>query len=652
MFDAVAYLASKGLRGKSASGGRELTLPCFFDCGEPPNSSKRKLYVNVEDGVFNCKVCGASGGPYSLQQHFGDNPRAGTSDDAWTRRRILDWAAETGATMLSNNDPALLYLLNERGLGAETVIERKFGFVGDGWSLTGSLPGEFTREQLKATGLVHREGARAGEDFFYRHLLIPIIHHGHVIQIRGRIWGESRGGKYMSGPGEPVRAYNLDSLDGAEEAILTEGEFDAARLAEVLQSSTEERARRLAVVGLPGTDAWPGELDDYLAHLKRIFIGFDADEPGKRAAAKLQEKLGPRARVVELPFAGTKCDWTEYLLPARNDIEWENEHPYAGHGAGDVLRLMSQAAGKRIHSVAEAGAAFREYRGSNPGLQTGWREFDGLIRPGLLPGQVMFVLAKTGVGKTNILCNLAYQMRKHRILFVSLEMTREEVYHRMERVYLFHHPRATTIELEQQLGTLYICDENRLGERDLQALINEYRIEVGANPDLVLIDYLGYYARGARGSSPYEKSTNAAMQLKAEAKAARLVIIAPSQVNRVAKDGKPIDLDDARDSGAIEETGDFVLAAYRPETAEVSDAVNVRPTYKMKIQVLKSRHGGVGKVFTLQMDALCLVLVEDGTRAAKVAEEHNVLAWRGKSWEDLRAEQTRPQQLTIRGARP
>lgn len=922
MFDAVAYLATKGYRGRAASGGREMVYPCFLDCEEPPDSRKRKLYVNVEEGIYQCKVCTASGGPVTLQRHFGDDPKSGSSDDAFTRRRILDWAAKTGAEMLLHRDDVMLYLLRERGLGPQTIIDRKIGFVGSGWSLTGSLPAEFTREQLAATGLVHKSGHRSGTDFYTNHLLIPLISRGHVIQIRGRAWGETRGGKYMSGPGEEVRAWGVDSLDGAEEAILCEGEFDAIRLAEVLAACPDERAQSIAVIGLPGTNAWPDDLDDRLAGIKRLYVGFDSDKPGQSAGERLKDRFGARARLVQLPLIDEiKCDWTEYLLPVPDDADtaWRTAHPYAGHGAADVLRLMSQAAGRRIHSVAEAGAAFREYRARNTGLQTGWYELDAVLHPGLLPGQVMFMLAKTGclsgdtlltvnrglkafkvtladlyrrfngfdtrgynwdpaiptyvqrnidgvvrlarlkeawssgvlrtytvttaggrsiratdmhpfltedgwltlaqlqpgtrvmvntgrssvgrtrpggsyirravprhpyrgrrgpykggntvvehrlvveadlngltldaylallrdegtdisrlqflnprqwvvhhldhdprnndpanlammthaahrllhsregharhcleqvgldtvtaitphgyeptydltvwdephsfiaegfvvqnTGKTLLLCNMAYQMRQYRILLISLEMTREEVYHRLQRIYLFHNPLAKIAEMEADLARIWICDENRLGEKDISILVSEYEVETGARPDLVMVDYLGYYARGARGSSPYEKATNAAMQLKADAKGNRLVIVAPAQVNRMAKDGKPIDLDDARDSGAIEETGDFVVAAFRPDAALQADgsALNVRPTYKMKLSVLKSRHGGVGKTIALQMDALTLAIVEDGTRAAKRAEEHNAMAWQGYTWDDLRNKETAPVQQKLHG---
>ncbi len=651
-FDPITYLASKGHRGRSVSGGREMAYSCWW-CGEPSDSKKKKLYVSVADGFYHCKVCLESGGAFTLQRHFGDEPRNGSSDDSFARRRILDSAVKVGMDMLSNNDDVMLYLLNERGLSPETIIARKLGFVAGGWSLTGSVPEDTTREQIASTGLVHKDGPKAGKDFFHRHILIPILTRGHCIQIRGRAWGEVRGGKYMTGPGEPVRIYNPDSLDGAEEVVITEGEFDAMILDQKLKESPEPRAQKIAVIGLPGTNAVPEELDALLGEVKRVYIGFDSDDPGNRAAETLKERIGQRARILKLPNEdGRKCDWTEYLIPLSpvggDARSWKFEHPYAGHDWRDVLRLMSSASGKRVFSIREAGEAFRTYRSENEGLRTGYRGLDATIVPGLLPGQVVIALAKTGTGKTVWLCNLAYQMRHVRILFVSLEMTREEVYDRLRRIYLFHHPLATDHEVDEGLRNVYICDENRLGARDLGALASEFALEADGTPDAVFVDYLGYYARGFPGGSPYEKMGNAVMELKGEAKAGRYVVVSPAQVNRGAQEGKPLDIDDARDAGTIEETADFLLALYRPDDALMADGlVNAQPSGKLKLSLLKSRHGGKGRVFSLQMDLLTLAVVDDATPAAKEAEQHNYLAWRGHDWDHLRLMQTRPMQQAL-----
>ncbi len=648
--DVVSYLASKGLRGRAASGGREMTYPCCFDCQEPPGSKKKKLYVSTSNGLYNCKVCGASGGPYTLQKHFGDEPSTGTNDDIFARQRILDAATATGVTILNNNEDALLYLIGDRGLDPETIEGKKLGFIAGSWSLIDLLPEGITKDQVKSSGLVHRDGRMEGKDFFYRHLLIPIQRHGHTVQLRGRAWGESRGGKYMTGPGEPTRVYNADSVEDAEDVIITEGEFDAMILEQELAKADEPRARKIAVIGLPGTDAWPDELVDLLSDAKRIFIGFDSDDPGRKAAEKLKTELGPRARILALPNEDDrKCDWTEYLLPSKTDKAWKAAHPYTGHNWRDVMRLLSTASGKRIFSVAESGEAYRAHRSVNSGLRTGYMPIDSVLRPGLLPGQVMIILAKTGAGKTVFLCNLAVNMRAQRILYVSLEMTREEIYDRLRRIYCFHHPRASDAEVDRELANVYICDENRLGEKDLGNLISEFAIEAGGKPDVVFIDYLGYYARGQRGNSPYEKTTNAAMQLKAEAKAGRFVVIAPSQVNRFAKEGKAIDIDDARDSGAVEETADFLMALWRPDDGLNTETVinNAQPSGVVNMSVLKSRHGGKGKVFRFQMDVLTLAVVEEDSGDARRARQHNDQSWRGLSWEELRKREGAPIQTSM-----
>lgn len=654
-FDVISYLASKGKRGRAASGGREMVYPCWFDCEEPPDSRKLKLYVHVEDGFYNCKVCNVSGGSYMLQKYFGDEPRQGSNDEPFTRRRILDHATARGEEMLANNDAVLHYLLRERGLSPETIVERKLGFVAGGWSLVGTLPEGISVEAVRTSGLVYRDGPRQDRDFFYRHILIPFLSRGHVISMRAKAWGDIQGGKYLTGQGDTPRLYNADTLDGAEDAIITEGEFDTMILAQTLAGAPEARLRRIAVVSLSGVNAIPEDFDDLMREVKRIYIGFDSDGAGRKAAEALKERIGTRARILQLPFDDDrKCDWTEYLLPEQapeGHSTWKSEHPYAGHGWRDVHRLLSSAAGKRIYSIYEAGEAFRTYRETNTGVQTGYGELDAILNPGLLPGQVVVILAKTGAGKTVFLCNLAYNMRQRPLLMVSLEMTREEIYDRLRRIFLFHHPEASDLDVEDGLKNIYICDENRLGEKDLSILIAEFRIEAEVTPEVVMIDYLGYYSRGAKGNSPYEKATNGIMQLKAEAKSGRYVVIVPSQVNRFAKEGKRIDLDDARDSGAVEETADFLMALWRPDDAHIDEDSVLKdhrtPTGAVNLTLLKSRHGGKGKEVKLVMDLLTLAVVPAGTsKAARVKAHNNDITL---TWDMLRRRETAPIQRELEG---
>jgi replicative DNA helicase len=991
-FDPVAYLAGKGWHGR-ATGGHEVVYPCFFDCGEDQSSRKRKLYLNSTTGMYDCKVCGTHGGPYLLAKHFGDiltdnqlHTDQQLAGDPFARRRLLDAATTAAADMLPANPAILDYLTGTtmtpyglgRGLTPETVVERRLGFAGGKhWSLTAAL--DLTgvdAATLTSTGLARSDG----RDTFSTHITIPYLARGHTEQIRGRNIGAT-GSKYLSAAGAGVALYNRDSLDDADEVLITEGEFDAMIARQSFAASGDEKLAALAVVALPGTSSWPTDLPGYLTGVRRIWLGLDADEPGRKATAKLADTLGRRARPLALPEMHQ--DWTDWI--ARGGATCEQ-----------IAGLFAAASGRRVFSMADAGRSWRAQRTLSGGLKTGYTGLDSTILPGLLPGQVAVLYSKTGTGKQNdvdevvptptgwrrfgdlqpgdqvfgqngspttvtgvwpqidrrawrvtfsdrtslvagpdhlwqvsyrggrrrewipcvmstteilaaglhyrreyrwiipmpgpvqfpkqqlliapytfgallangyltgtgavlttpdphvvarcrsehilhkhktpdgacrrygvlgvlpdlrrlgltvgsydkfipemyltasveqriallqglmdgdgstrgagrasvryhtmsrrlaadvqrlvwslggtamdnwmdrgpkgvegmlsimmpseiepfytprkvrgcppkyseprraivsiepvedrdmqcisvdapdalyqigaahivthntiLLCNMSYNMRRHNILFISLEMTREEIYERLRRIYLFWNPNATDAEVDAGLEHIYICDENRLDENAWADVLEEYQTETGTTPDLVMVDYLGYYARGHAGANRYEQVSNAIMSLKAAAKGngnpdSRFALITPSQVNRGARAGAPVELDDARDSGGVEETADFVLSLYRPEDAltasdPTAGRTGGRPappvaavaTGALRLGVLKSRHGGVGREFGLQMDLLTLAIVEMNTAAAHRAADHNNLHRRGHDWNYLRMTETQPRQLRI-----
>lgn len=630
-FDGVAYLASKGLHGKQGN-GPEMVYPCFMDCGEPADSKKKKWYYNAAENFYYCQVCNVRGGSYLLQKFFGDDPQPGKGEkegiNPLVRREILDDAALVGAQWLTQNDEALLYLLDERGLSEETIIRRRLGLVQKPWSLTGNLTGNWSKEQIGTTGLIWRDGANAGRDFFYNHILIPYVEMGSVVQMRGRAFGDAKGGKYLTGPGDGVRLYNADDLKIYQDIIVTEGEFDGMVLKQTLETAPDNRARSLGVVSMAGTGALPENFESYFNETRIVYLGLDPDDAGKRATVKLKEMLGPKARIIELPEGLPKTDWTNFIHDQ-------------GHSWQDVMQLVGKASGKRVFSMSEAGHAFRsQEQEGGARIACGFPSLDALTEGGWKPGEVVIVLAKTGTGKTVLLCNWAYNMRDKRVLFVSLEMTREEVYGRMKQIFSFYQPGASEATLERALQNVFICDENRLSEKDLEDIIAEFEIESGGSPDVVMVDYLGYYARGQSGSSNYEKISNAVMQLKAEAKKGRYVMIVPAQVNRSANEGKPIDLDDARDSGAIEETADFLLSIWRPSDALKQQDLegNVVPTATLKMTVLKARRGpGKDRVVNLLMDPLTIALVEERTKQAGRVKRNYDMMLRGGTYADYLA---------------
>lgn len=642
MESASEYLHTKNLDVHRAAGD-EVTVHCVF-CTDGDPKGKGKLYVNDESWLFHCKRCDTRGGRKMLMEHFGDvdatEAQYAPGQDPARRRRVLEEYTAHAEELLLANDAMLLYLLR-RGLSPETIGEARLGYHPRNYGLCESLPsalkpGGFTRADLIGSGMLTVKG----RDFHQGKITIPYLSSGTVLQVRGK----DPDGKYTTPTGDNVRLYDVDALRGAEYVLITEGEFDKLIAGQHLQSAPDARARSIRIVGLPGAGSLPANFVEYFRDAKRVYIGLDPDDTGRREAIKIKALIGPKARIVELPDRGltdtsgeaVKCDWTEYLRAKDAD------HPYGGHGWRDVLDLLRTAdlVGKRIFSVADAGRRLAELESQRPGVKFGFPTLDAILKPGLRAGNVCIPLAKTGVGKTVFLANVAYYARKHPTLFVTLEMTAPEIYGVLRKITRFHHTRFDDRDIYEAFPNLRIVDENRLRPEDLALLIEEFREDVGVRPELMFVDYLGYYARGARGASPYEKTSAAVMQLKEEAKRHELAIIAPHQVNRGAQSGKPFDADDARDSGVVEETGDFVFGLFRP--GEAVDEARAAGLFSdaLGLSILKSRRGGKGRVVNLSMSAASLAIVDQCDRAAvqRIQIENSAIN-RGEYYDDLYARQ-------------
>ena len=624
MDDLAQYLRDKGLDVHPAA-GQEIVVHCVF-CEDGDPKGRGKLYLNTESWLYDCKRCLTKGNRRTLLRHFGDEDTTNftPAEDPSLRRQIYQEYAEHAEHLLANNDAMLTYLL-KRGLSPETIEAARLGFVPKNYGICDSLPSEFSRAALIASGLM----TDTGKEFFQKRIIIPYLSSGAVVQVRGK----DVDGKYFTPTGANVRLYNIDALRDADKVIITEGEFDCLILAQFLADSPEVTARSIAVVGLAGANALPENFENLFGHAKRVYIGLDNDDTGRACAVKIKSLLGSKSRIIELPrdVDGTPIkDWTDFLKDGQND--WR-----------DIMRLVHEAdmTGKRIYSMQEAGARWERNRTAKPGVKTGFPTFDAIVKDGLRPGNLMIPLAKTGTGKTLFLSNLAYNMRSRRVLFITLEMMADEIYAILRKISRFYHPDLDDREIQAQMPYLRIVDENRLSPEDFALLVEEYAEEVGEPPEVVFVDYIGYYSKGMRGTGSYEKTSNAVMQLKEEAKRHEVAIIAPHQVNRNAKEGKPLDADEARDSGVVEETADFLVGLFKPSDA-VDDA-SLAPgkvAGALGMSILKSRRGGKGKVVQLHMSMASLVIVDDADRrnVARVDQENASLN-RGLSYEDLYREQ-------------
>lgn len=623
--DVLSYLQSKGLVLKKA-GGDEIHTHCFY-CGEDP-SARGRLYVNINadadiPGLHECKLCGAKGALPTIQRHFGDKPEKGEKEEEQSllKREILVEAATFYHELLLEDlayVDVLRYLMGpERGLTIETIERFQIGYAPGGMAVYKHLKNQgYRTHDITSTGLVAEYGGKLGDTLGHPGPMITIPYKvvGNIVGLRGRAHPfDGKGSKYKTPPGNPVRLFNSDATWDQDEIIVCEGEFDAMIL---IQAGFEN------VVALPGANVFQEAWVGYFTQAKKIFTVFDNDAAGMKGQLKLEKEFGAKIKPVVLSAEG-KMDPTQWFAQGHTPEEF-----------GRILKDTGKSG--LLISVDEAHEEHRSVQGLE-GVKFGLELLDIVISPGILPGQVMIVLAKAGTGKTLFLLNTFHRMSLQpgqedmKFLFVSLEQTRGDWFERARRIHRFYNLDATDEDaLDYWRDRLMIVDKNRLNEVEFLQVLDDYEERMGCLPDVVAVDYLGYWAQAFRGDR-YERVSDAVMSLKAVAKEKRLTIITPHQVSRIAKYGEEPDTDAARDAGVVEETADFLLTLWSP------DAQLGRPEEEkqgiVNMRVGKSRHGGRGTKLSLQFAPLTLALVPVGDKLQQRARDELGYEQRRDDWE-------------------
>lgn len=218
MGEVADYLTSKGCHVRQ-SGPTQFHTHCMF-CGEDTNKRGRLYFQDdpmIEPkGLFKCFVCDERGAYNKLRKYYGDPI---ITDDSTVRSEVSLRLLEAANTyfMNSTTPEVYKYLMEERGLELDTIENHRFGY--DNGGLYKHLVGMgFDKDQIAASGLVRKNNT----DFLNGCITIPYITNGQVVAIRGK----QVGGKYLTPPGNGARLFNVDSLLGATEVVIAEGEFD------------------------------------------------------------------------------------------------------------------------------------------------------------------------------------------------------------------------------------------------------------------------------------------------------------------------------------------------------------------------------------------------------------------------------------------
>jgi len=298
----------------------------------------------------------------------------------------------------------------------------------------------------------------------------------------------------------------------------------------------------------------------------------------------------------------------------------------------DVGQLLDEAESK-VFQIAEAGARTRQgfmeiqplltqvmeridllYHKDNPsditGIPTGYRDLDRETS-GLQPGDLIIIAGRPSMGKTALALNMAEHAaveNKLPVAIFSMEMSGSQLAMRMLGSIgrLDQHKLRTGRlsdddwnRLTNAVGKLHdapiLVDESgALNALELRARARRLHRQYG-HLGLIVVDYLQLMQATSQGENRATEISEISRSLKSLAKELKVPVVALSQLSRAVEQRtgpkRPI-MSDLRESGAIEQDADLILAIYReevytPDTPEKGMA---------EIIILKQRNGPIGTI--------------------------------------------------------
>ena len=538
--DIETYLNSKGWTSKFKNGEFALDQCPLNGCGPG------HFYINQSKEFFYCHKCGERGHLLSLKKRLGDLPAVShISEYSKTKTpfKTIDLSIiEKYHKELLENPAAMAYLTDERGFTPETIKKFKLGF-NDG-SIT-----------------------------------IPYFKDGPCLNIKFRSLGIDK--KYFREEGCASILFNLDNAKKYHGSIIiAEGELDAIAFDQMGFSN---------VVSVPnGAESFLDQWIDDLESFDQIYLSFDMDEPGRRGAEKVADKLG-RYRCLNV------------LLPLKD----ANDCLKARFTNQEISELLAKAKPFQLNIIKGPEAFsleiynFHNGQSFSKGTKTGWDSFDDLLG-GLRPNELTILTGETASGKTTLAANLGFQLTKenHPVLIASFEMKPLAILKKMiqmEAGYPFFELSKRQVESSLKAISerpIYFIDVyGEIGIKELKDSIYYAKRRHGI--EFVILDHLHFFLRYS-GDQERQAIDQALRDIKSWAMDLDIHIILIVHPTKLTYDNKVVHLNDLKGSSGLKQIPDNVLSIWR--SRDGNDLKN--PQNEIVLYILKARDdsGDEGKV--------------------------------------------------------
>lgn len=234
-----------------------------------------------------------------------------------------------------------------------------------------------------------------------------------------------------------------------------------------------------------------------------------------------------------------------------------------GNTLSDTARAMAEAAANPVAATAP----------------TGLRWLDQQIGGGLRPGQLFYLGARSGSGKSVLACQIAIASVNagKRVLYASMEMPDEEVLERLACTYgdvsYVGYTMNTLGEASVSRFNLAVFElvRSKLLHIVARASMTVMELEaeaVACGAEVVIADYVQLLKgpRGQRFNSPREQVESVSKDLKGMAMRIKAAVAAPCQLNRAsATDNRRPVMTDLREAGGLENDADGIIFVWRPQ---------------------------------------------------------------------------------------
>ncbi|MFT6434818.1 MAG: replicative DNA helicase [Candidatus Azotimanducaceae bacterium] len=269
-------------------------------------------------------------------------------------------------------------------------------------------------------------------------------------------------------------------------------------------------------------------------------------------------------------------------------------------GGPKAIRPLLTEAVERIDQLFQT-------KGALTGLSTGFRDIDDMTM-GFQPGDLIIVAGRPSMGKTSFAMNIAESAviaGDKPVLVFSMEMPADSLIMRMlsslgridqtkirsGQLSDEDWPRLTSAVTLLNDKPLFVDDSAALTPNEIRSRARRLAREHG-DIGLIVIDYLQLMQVSGSGENRATEISEISRSLKGIAKEFRCPVVALSQLNRSLEqrpDKRPI-MSDLRESGAIEQDADVILAIYRDEVYNEGAEKGIAEAI-----ILKQRNGPIGR---------------------------------------------------------